>query len=209
MKVDYVWFKTRDARSRYIADTFRPYLSGSLLDVGCDKALLKNLLGCEEYTGVDMGGTPDITLNLEEADGLPFDDASFDSVVCSDVLEHLDNLHAMFLELVRVTRKYLIISLPNCWGGARRPIARGKGGFGHYGLPFDKPVDRHKWFFSLSEGEAFLIEQAKRCSLNVVDIRTTEKPRPGLLRAIRRLGNMQQMNYLNRYAHTLWIVLEK
>ena len=65
-------------------------------------AALRDLLPRVRYTGIDLGGTPDITIDLERADRLPFDAAAFRCVVCSDVLEHLDNLHAVFGELLRV-----------------------------------------------------------------------------------------------------------
>ena len=63
------------------------------LDVGCDEALLKTLLAPDiKYTGIDVAGKPDIVLNLEKIERLPFDDSTFDCVICSDVLEHLDKL---------------------------------------------------------------------------------------------------------------------
>ncbi|MFH1144533.1 MAG: methyltransferase domain-containing protein [Candidatus Eisenbacteria bacterium] len=63
---------------------------------------LRDILGVASYVGVDIAGRPDIELNLEKAERLPFDDDAFDTVLCADVLEHLDNLHAIFDELVRV-----------------------------------------------------------------------------------------------------------
>jgi len=184
-------------------------LKDSVLDVGCDKALLKDLIGDAEYTGVDIGGTPDITIDLDNGERLPFDDNSFHCVTCSDVLEHLDNLHMMADELVRVTKKYTIISLPNCWGAARIPIERGKGNFLHYGLPDEKPVDRHKWFFSVTEASSFMENFANKHSLTILDMHVTDKPRPGIVRFLRRLRYPSQARYLNRYAHTVWAVFEK
>jgi len=129
--------------------------------------------------------------------------------VCSDVLEHIDNLHAMFGELVRVCRRQLIISLPNNWANARKPIERGLGTFSFYGLPVDPPPDRHKWFFNLSEAAHFLTEQAKRRGLTVRECFANEKPRVGLARMARHLLYPAHERYLNRYAHTVWVVLEK
>ena len=84
---------------------------------------------------VTLLSDPDLVIDLEKIERLPFDDASFDAVLCSEVLEHLDNLHAMFGELTRVSRRWILISLPNCWTAARRPVQRGRGAIGHYGLP--------------------------------------------------------------------------
>ena len=140
---------------------------------------------------------------------MPFDDATFDCVVCTETLEHLDNLHAMFGELIRVAKKYVIISLPNNWVNARKPIGRGKGSFSKYGLPAEPPPDRHKWFFSLSEATDFIQQQHHRYAVSLRECHATEKPRPFLVRTWRRLWYPSQVCYLNRYAHTLWVVLEK
>jgi len=145
--------------------------------VGCDQALLKELLPLADYIGVDMGGLPDLRLNLETVQHLPFEDGQFHSCVCSDVLEHLDNLHAIFAELVRVTQRYLLISLPNNWANARRPIERGHGRIAHYGLPPERPGDRHKWFFGFDEARAFLLAQCERYPLRLKELVANDKHR--------------------------------
>jgi SAM-dependent methyltransferase len=209
MKVEYVDFKDRSTRSAYIAERFGGFIRGRVLDVGCDRALLKGLIPGLEYTGIDFGGTPDLMINLEEIDRLPFEENRFDCVVCSDVLEHLDNLHHIFGELVRVSSRYLIISLPNNWTNARRPLERGRGSFDKYGLPPEPPRDRHKWFFSLGEARDFIASQLSSRGLTLLDMVATEKPRPLVTRLSRRLRYPRQECYLNRYAHTLWALLEK
>jgi SAM-dependent methyltransferase len=208
--VDYCQFKQRADRAEYIASRFGGYLTGKVLDVGCDKASLKPLLPSAQYLGIDVQGQPDMRLDLEKAEVLPFEDGQFDAVVCSDVLEHLDNLHAMFDELLRVSRRYVVISLPNCWSVARVPIQRGKGAFAHYGLPPDRPVDRHKWFFSLQQAGEFINERiARHPGVRLVAQRINEKRRPACLRILRRLRYPCRARYWNRYAHTIWFVLEK
>jgi SAM-dependent methyltransferase len=202
------WFNHRLDRSRFIASHLAKYLSGSVLDVGCDEAHLKTLLPDVAYTGIDIGGKPDLRIDLEAAERLPFEDQAFDTVLCSDVLEHLDNLHRVFGELVRVARRYLVISLPNNWTNARRPIERGKGSFAFYGLPAEKPQDRHKWFFGLSEARDFFYAQEGRFPIRVVECFANEKQRAAAVSALRRL-RYPGMRYLNRYAHTLWAVYER
>ena len=207
--VEYVNFADRARRSAYIAERFRTYLAGKVLDVGCDRAVLKTLIPSLDYTGIDIGGTPDLKLDLDRIDKLPFPDGAFQCVVCSDVLEHLNNLHHIFDELVRVAAGHLVLSLPNNWSVARLPIERGTGSFGKYGLPVEPPVDRHKWFFSLAEGREFIEAQTRRHPIAVVELLASEKPRPFLVRGLRRARYPSQERYLNRYAHTLWIVLKK
>lgn len=209
MKVEYASFPERRLRAEYIARRFGQRMKGKLLDVGCDRAILRDLLPKLDYFGIDVGGTPDLEVDLEKVGRLPFADGSFDWVICTDVLEHLSDPYGILAELARVTRKNLILSLPNNWTNARRPVARGKGAIGHYGLPVSPPKDRHKWFFSLTEAETFIEYQAQLLNVRVEELFAMEKPRLSFLRWGRRLMNPSQRQYLNRYAHTLWAVLEK
>ncbi len=209
MKVEFVHFQHRLDRYHYLASRFNRFLMGKILDVGCDQAVLKHILPNVNYTGVDVGGKPDIRLDFEMLQQLPFENDTFECVVCLEVLEHLDNLHQIFGELVRVTKSFIIISLPNNWVNARRPIARGKGSIGHYGLPVDVLQDRHKWFFNLSEAINFAEGQQKKHPIFIVEACVTEKPRPLLVRTFRRLFHLSRERYLNRYASTLWIVYRK
>lgn len=210
MFVEFGHFPERSLRSTYIARRFQQYIHGRVLDVGCDKAVLKSLVPGIDYLGVDVEGTPDLILNLEEIDELPFATSQFDCVVCADVLEHLDNLHFVFGELVRVCGGHLILSLPNNWANARRAIERGYGTIGHYGLQIQKPVDRHKWFFNLEEAIQFMEGQPQKFPVKVAERFAMERPRPALVRWVRLAllaGN--RMRYLNRFAHTMWTVLRK
>lgn len=207
--VDLVSFPQRADRVRYLVQRFGHALAGRVLDVGCDVRVLKQLRPDLEYTGIDVAGDPDFVIDLERAPRLPFEDASFDTVVCSEVLEHLDNLHQVFGELVRVSRQHLLISLPNCWTAARQPLERGRGSIGHYGLPAKRPGDRHKWFFSLSEARAFALAMAEQHGLVVREVRISEKRRPALVRGLRRVAHWSRERYWNRYAHTLWVLYER
>jgi SAM-dependent methyltransferase len=209
MRIDYVTFPERAERSRYIAATFGDRLRGRVLDVGCDKAVLRTLLPDAQYTGIDIGGTPDLIVDLDRVDRLPFDDGAFDALVCSDVLEHLEHLHGIFAELVRVTSACLVISLPNNWANARVPIARGRGAIAHYGLPARPPRDRHRWFFGLTDAVGFARAQQELHPLELETLIVNEKPRPWPVRALRRLRYPSEERYLNRYAHTLWAVYRK
>lgn len=209
MNIENVTFEERAERSHYIATRFNRYLIGSVLDIGCDQAVLKGLLKDVNYIGIDIGGTPDLQINLDKIEKLPFDDNFFNTSICSDVLEHLDNLHLIFGEIVRISKKHIIISLPNNWSNARKPIERGKGSFSHYGLPALRPVDRHKWFFGLSEAINFLKEQEKLYRLSIVEIVVNIKPRPSITNLVRRVRYPAIERYLNRYAHTVWAVFEK
>ena len=206
--VEYVAFAQRLSRSEYVAKRFYSYFNNNLLDVGCYKAPLRSILKEISYTGIDFVGNPDIKIDLERAENLPFESNAFNTVICIEVLEHLDNLHAMFDELVRVSSRYVIVSLPNCWRDARIKVERGQGGFAHYGLPIEPPKDRHKWFFNVEQAMAFLSGQAVNHGLKNVEMFTTEKPKKKLLRGLRKF-RYPGFRYLNRYSNTLWAVFEK
>lgn len=208
MLTELVHFKERHHRSEYVAKRFKQYLKGRVADIGCYQAPLRSLLADCDYVGVDMVGDPDIQLNLDSHTALPFADNEFNSVLCIEVLEHLDNLHFIFDELVRISNQYIIVSLPNCWRDARRKIEKGSGDFLHYGLPVQKPVDRHKWFFSCQQAEDFFVYQAGKHQLKIAELFVTEKPKSFPVRFFRKLMYPGQ-SYNNRYANTVWVVFEK
>lgn len=207
LATEFATFRERRDRSAYVARRFEPYLRDAVLDVGCYEAPLRALLP-GRYCGVDIAGTPDLFVDLDTARALPFGDAAFPTVICIEVLEHLDHLHHVFDELVRVASGHVVVSLPNCWRDARRPIERGRGAFAHYGLPEQPPRDRHKWFFGYVEARDFLLAGAARHGLEVVEIFGTEQHRNGLVRAWRRL-RYPGARYHNRYVQTVWAVMRK
>lgn len=208
MRIEEKRFETRQSRMEYVAERFTEHLHGKVLDIGCDKKYLKELRPELEYIGVDMGPDADIRLNLDHIEALPFEDKRFDYVQAVDVLEHLERLHFFFGELVRVTSGTLVVSWPNAWCAARRPIERGKGSFAHYGLKWTPPEDRHRWFFNVSEAEAFCREAEKALPVRLVDIFVNDKPRPGIVQLYRRL-RYGRVGYINRYTHTLWTVFRR
>lgn len=140
----------------------------SILDVGCGKNFseLKNHFG-KNYFAVDFIGDyvkekindKNFTVYNLNLNKLPYDDNTFDNVLCTDVLEHLESPHDMIRELFRVSKKKVIISLPNNWPTFFLDIITG---FGKkklgYGLPIEKPAPgrRHTFFFNLEEACDFL-----------------------------------------------------
>ena len=89
-----------------------------VLDAGCGTAYGSAILadaGAEEVVGVDVAGDvlaavaprmPD-RVALEEADvsDLPFEDGSFDLVVCFEVIEHVEDTERVLDELARVVAR--------------------------------------------------------------------------------------------------------
>lgn len=208
MKIEQISFNTRTARSEFVSNRFSSVFRGDVLDVGCFEAPLRDILPNCNYFGVDITGRPDLQLNIDTAGPLPFPDNSQDCVLCIEVLEHLENLHHIFDELVRISRRHVLVSLPNCWRDARLPIARGNGHFAHYGLPLEKPLDRHRWFFSHAESREFLEHQTSKHHLHLVEMFTTEPCKSPLVRLIRKVRYPGD-RYMNRYAQTIFALFEK
>jgi len=88
-----------------------PLLKGTLLDFGCGRKPYRNLfLNVEKYIGLDIevSGHPHQESEVDVYyDGkiIPFGDEYFDSVYCSEVVEHLFNLDEILLEISRVLKK--------------------------------------------------------------------------------------------------------
>jgi SAM-dependent methyltransferase len=95
----------------------RQFLTGNLLDVGCGIKPYKSILNTVTYTGIDISLSPHNQGNFDCLfDGLniPFDDNSFDSILCTEVLEHASDPVKLFNEIYRVLKKggFAFISVP-------------------------------------------------------------------------------------------------
>ncbi|MEJ7736757.1 MAG: class I SAM-dependent methyltransferase [Chitinophagaceae bacterium] len=101
---------------------YAPLLNGKLLDYGCGRKPYENLFNITEYVGVDIeqsGHDHQYSKVDVFFDGrqLPFEDETFDSLFCSEVLEHLFNPDESLSEMHRVLKKdaKLLITLPFSW----------------------------------------------------------------------------------------------
>lgn len=207
-------YRTREERAFYLLSNFASYLKNKILDVGCGEAHLRGQIDQACYLGVDLYGNPDVYVNFEEG-ALPFDDDSFECVICLDVLEHLEHIHQVFDEIIRVTHTYAIVSLPNPLGQCWPRLVRGGGGYDKYGLPTDPPQDRHRWFFNYEEAKAFLLTMAQRSDLKVlhlVPVPLVEESvfwKAMVKRLLKRLIAPKGDGYLNLSTQAVWAVLEK
>ncbi|MCA8969606.1 MAG: class I SAM-dependent methyltransferase [Planctomycetes bacterium] len=169
-----VRYHDRESKPLYVVDKYMPLLRGRVLDVGADGAQMARALPSDcEYTGIGIGAPPTLPVDLE-AQGVPYSSDTFDCVLCLDVLEHVDNPHQLFDELCRVSRGFVVVSLPNCWaafwGMLRHGPYRPGRALKFYGLPPEAPGDRHKWFFHIGEAEEFIRSRSARCNAEVVQI---------------------------------------
>ncbi len=94
--------------------TYSHYITGRVLDVGGGELLrYKNLFSYDRYTCMDVykGAGVDV---IGSADNIPFEDKAFDSIVCTQVFEHLAFPEKSAQEISRVLRKggHLLITVP-------------------------------------------------------------------------------------------------
>lgn len=97
----------------------RPFIKGRLLDVGCGQRPYEKTFfaGADQYIGCDYlsdRSRPDVVCSALD---LPFPDDSFDTVVSTEVLEHVPNPQRALREMHRVLKPggFLILSTPQYW----------------------------------------------------------------------------------------------
>ena len=199
--------KTRKDRTEWLYNNFKDiFTKGAVLDVGCADAPLRKMIGADKYFGIDISGSYDLKLNLENCKKLPFKKNEFETTICIEVLEHLDNLHEISKDIFRVSNNNVLISLPNAWRDARVKIQRGKGSIAHYGLPLEKPLDRHKWFFTTQEAINFL--KSIKPSNYELKLTLTQPKRNFLIMFYRKL-RYSSSAYQNKFCQTVWAEYKK
>ena len=200
-------FHDRKERSQWIVKKFQDkfYREESVLDIGCYKKDIKRYLPKGiKYKGIDIEGEPDIILDLDKSVKLPIKDKEYDIIVCADVLEHLENIHEVFDEICRVTRKHIIITLPiptsifwryllNRYYSNNFEKSKSHGLFSkYYGLPLEKPVDRHRWFYNNKEAERFIKYRSEKNGFSVSYIELLDlKPNIFIKIILSLIGNLK------------------
>jgi hypothetical protein len=160
-----------DGRGTFVATALEGFLVGRVLDVGAGRnsAILREKLGAA-YEALDLerpyqlkpelpNKASNTVVDLEQG-RLSFSDGQYDTVICTDVLEHVDRIYEIYDELFRVARRHVIISLPNNWVNFLGSFLAGRNitHMAGYGLP-PQPKrlgERHKYFFNFEEACDFL-----------------------------------------------------
>lgn len=100
-------------------------LPGPVLDFGCGRGTLIGELHAEGTLadGLEMDSpvlreaiTPALGKHITLYDGRlpsPFEDASYQSVVCSEVLEHIADYQAAVADIARIAREQVLITVPD------------------------------------------------------------------------------------------------
>jgi len=109
---------------RYIQVGLGGISDGTVLDIGCGYGEMLSEFPAARLVGVDINHpalsearrrNPAGCFTMANVERLPIADSRFDAVVCSEVLEHMDDPSPLAREIVRVTRPggVYCITVPN------------------------------------------------------------------------------------------------
>lgn len=107
---------TTDSRVYNLSLRLDELFEGSkILDIGCGDLYLSKLHPKLQWSGIDIHPLPGVTPHDLTITPYPFPEASFDAVVCSEVLEHLFEPLEVIQEAHRLLKNYgkLYITVPN------------------------------------------------------------------------------------------------
>jgi SAM-dependent methyltransferase len=93
------------ARLEELSADLRVPAAGRVLDYGCAELPYRHFFEDDiEYVGADIPGNPNATLDLEPNGSVPVEDGSFDAVLSTQVLEHVEDPGLYLSECFRVLR---------------------------------------------------------------------------------------------------------
>ncbi len=104
-----------------------PRLRKRLLDVGCGTKPYRELFNVETYVGLDIDAATSrkrgVADYFYDGTSFPFSDASFDSLLCNQVLEHVFNPDEFVQEMNRVLKPdgKLLLTVPFVWDEHEQP----------------------------------------------------------------------------------------
>lgn len=109
-------------------ESLSPHVTGRVLDVGCGSKPYRELFNCEEYVGLEIESPQNAKHKSADFfyDGktFPFPDATFDSVLLSQVLEHVFTPLDFMKEVHRVLKPggALLLTVPFVWDEHEQPF---------------------------------------------------------------------------------------
>lgn len=125
----YEWESHIDNIFRIFDQNLRTYAPHNILDIGCGDG--GRTIRIAKYYNVSMNNVHGLDYNVDlittckkvfnassidlETDHIPYEDNTFDLVICNQVLEHLKNYKKTISEAIRVTKNqgYIVLGIPN------------------------------------------------------------------------------------------------
>ena len=102
-------------------------LDGKLLDIGCGTKPYATLCNVEQYIGLEIDDEGNRQHKYADIfyDGntIPFENHTFDSILCNQVFEHVFNPDEFLQEINRVTKTHgkLLLTVPFVWDEHEQP----------------------------------------------------------------------------------------
>lgn len=103
-------------------------MTGRLLDVGCGTKPYQTLFSVDAYIGLDIDSEATrrsgVADHYYDGSTFPFADASFDSILCNQVLEHVFNPDQFLGEIMRILKQdgKLLLTVPFVWDEHEQPF---------------------------------------------------------------------------------------
>lgn len=111
---------------RSLITLIKPLRLKTILDVGCGEGFSLSKMR-EQHIGTTLEGIdyskkaislgkkmfPNLSLKQGSIYKLPYKNNTFDLVLCTEVLEHLNDPQKGYKEVLRVAKKYIVFSVPN------------------------------------------------------------------------------------------------
>lgn len=134
MKTKYEFTRYADIkRLHFILEAIRKHVgsTGRVLDVGCGNGVITRFIGSHGYDvlGIDVSDKtiakatalntlPNVQFQVKSAEDLVADGEHYDAVICSEVLEHLNNPSLLLTELHKAVKPsgILVVTVPNGMG---------------------------------------------------------------------------------------------
>jgi ubiquinone/menaquinone biosynthesis C-methylase UbiE len=134
----------------------RHHLIGKMMDFGCGSMPYKSLFNVDEYIGVDFEKSGHSHKNKKidvtyDGKKIPFESNYFDSILATEVIEHVFNIDEVLLELNRVLKPNgkILVTCPFIWE--------------EHEIPFDYARYTHfslKYLFEKSGFEVLIFEKS-------------------------------------------------
>ncbi len=211
------YYKSREERNKFCANFIKDELGNisTILNIGSGgENFLKNALPEKKIFDIDIIGKADLLVDLDKIDRFNFSNNSFDLVIALDLLEHIENFHLIFDEMLRCSSKTVLISLPNPYSTTLINFLKNKklndnnsGVYEKfYGLPFNRPIDRHRWYFCIDDFVEFI--NKKKMIFNWNNHMFFSSHRWSFKKTFLRflLGKRIYNNYL---IPNIWVLIEK
>jgi len=155
------WFPDHLVTARLGRDIYdvTRYARGQFLDLGCGNAPYRSWFESrvDKYLTADFPPVSEAVQVACNSENMPFQDASFDTVLCTQMLEHVPHPWLAAGEMARILKPggILILSCPQYWGLHEIPHDYFR--FTPYGLRILFPENAWEWIEHRQQGSTWAV----------------------------------------------------